>query len=106
MSLGCNFCGAHPLTVYTKENLWPLPWYLRANRDVRWSREVAAQGAAAPVVLASPEMEPSLQKKFYEGPPPGQRELYLTLFRDPVFLRPGVEVRGYVRKSLWDAQAR
>jgi predicted membrane-bound mannosyltransferase len=92
-----------PVGIYTRENWWPLPWYLRANPQVRWSREVVTQGAAAPVVLASPEMEPALQKKFYEGPPPGQRELYMNLFREPVYLRPGVEVRGYVRKSLWDS---
>jgi hypothetical protein len=29
----------------------------------------------------------------YEVPPPGQREMYV---------RPRVEVRGYVAKSLWD----
>ncbi|HYP14921.1 MAG TPA: glycosyltransferase family 39 protein [Bryobacteraceae bacterium] len=91
-----------PIGIYTRENWWPLPWYLRGNPNVRWSREVVPQGAAAAVVLASPDMEPALQKKFYEGPPPGQRELYMNLFREPVYLRPQVEVRGYVRKSLWD----
>jgi hypothetical protein len=63
---------------------------------------VPLRGAAAGIVLASPDIEPSLQKKFYEGPPPGERELYLNLFREPVYLRPRVEVRGYVRKSISD----
>jgi hypothetical protein len=38
----------------------------------------------------------------YEGPPPGERELYMTMFDAFVELRPQVEVRGYVAKSLWD----
>jgi predicted membrane-bound mannosyltransferase len=91
-----------PVAIYTRENWWPLPWYLRSNPNVRWSREVPLRGAAAGIVLASPDIEPSLQKKFYEGPPPGERELYLNLFREPVYLRPRVEVRGYVRKSISD----
>lgn len=103
-----RYAGASPeannirIGVYTTENLWPLPWYFRSYPNVRWSREVALAGAAPPIVLASPEMEPALQRKFYEGPPPGQRELYMNLFRDAVYLRPGVQVRGYVRKALWD----
>jgi predicted membrane-bound mannosyltransferase len=92
--------------IYTRENLWPLPWYLRRNKNVRWSREVVLEGAPPPLVIASPEMEIALQKKFYEGPPPGQREIYMNLFREPVYLRPGVEIRGYVRKSLWDKAER
>jgi hypothetical protein len=95
-----------PIGIYTRENLWPLPWYLRGHETVRWSGEVVMEGAPPPIVLGSPEMEPALQKKFYEGPPPGEREMYMVLFREPVYLRPGVEIRGYVRKSLWDEAAR
>jgi hypothetical protein len=35
-------------------------------------------------------------------PPPGQREMYVNMFDREVDLRPRVEVRGYVAKSLWD----
>src|ERR1035441_10359493 len=45
-------------------------------------------------------MEPDLARKLYEGPPPGQRELYMNLFRTYVELRPQEEVRGYVAKWL------
>jgi predicted membrane-bound mannosyltransferase len=88
--------------VYSRANLWPLPWYLRAMPNVRWWRQVVIPGSAAPIVLVSPEMEPELIRKLYEGPPPGERELYMNLFRNSVELRPQVEVRGYVAKSLWD----
>lgn len=43
----------------------------------------------------------------YELPPPGQKELYMHLFYEsgrtlPMQLRPGVEMLGFVAKSLWD----
>jgi hypothetical protein len=47
-------------------------------------------------------MEPGLLHKFYEVPPPGQRELYVPMFDRYTELRPSVEVRGYVAKWLWD----
>jgi len=90
------------IDIYTRENLWPLPWYFRRYSNVRWWRQVAIPGRAAPIVLVSPAMEPDLARKLYEGPPPGRRELYMNLFPAYVELRPGVEVRGYAAKSLWD----
>ena len=91
-----------PIDIYTRENLWPLPWYLREYPGVRWWRQVSVPGRAAPIVLASPAMEEELARKLYEGPPPGRRELYMSMFPRDVELRPNVEVRGYVAKSLWD----
>jgi len=88
--------------VYSRANLWPLPWYLRGIPNVRWWRQVVIPGSAAPIVLVSPEMEPDLVRKLYEGRLPGERELYMNLFPETVELRPQVEVRGYVAKSLWD----
>jgi uncharacterized protein (TIGR03663 family) len=90
------------IDVYTRENLWPLPWYFRAYPNVRWWRDVSPQGRPASVVLLSPAMEEQVARKLYEGPPPGQRELYMNVFPGSVELRPGIEVRGYIAKSLWD----
>ncbi len=92
------------IDIYTSENFWPLPWYLRPYPHTRWWRQVTPQGAAAPIALLSPALEPDFVRKVYESPPPGQRELYVSLFPESVELRPGVEVRGYVAKSLWDRQ--
>jgi len=52
-------------------------------------------------------MEEALMRKLYELPPPGQKELYMHLFDESgreikMELRPGVEMRGFVAKSLWD----
>ena len=88
--------------IYSSENLWPLPWYLRVYPNVRWWREVPTGGRPAPIVLASPSMEPELIRELYERRPPGERELYMQMFPEYVELRPGVEIRGYVSKPLWD----
>ena len=81
---------------------WPLPWYLRAFPNVGWWSEVDVSVPAAPLIICKPSLEPALLKKLYEVPPPGQRDLYLPLFDSYSEIRPTVEVRGYVVKSLWD----
>ncbi len=93
---------AAQIDIYTTQNLWPLPWYLRRFPNVRWWTQVSIAGAAAPIVVVTPELEEGLVRKLYEGPSPGERELYMTLFDRYVELRPQVEIRGYVAKSLWD----
>jgi hypothetical protein len=47
-------------------------------------------------------METALARKLYDLPPPGERELYVTIFEQPVELRPRVELRGYATGALWD----
>jgi uncharacterized protein (TIGR03663 family) len=93
---------AMPLQIISRQNLWPLPWYLRGFSHVGWWNGVSEQAENAPVILVTPDMEPALVRKLYDLPPPGQRELYLSLFERPVELRPRVEVRGYVAMSLWE----
>jgi predicted membrane-bound mannosyltransferase len=103
-----NIARAHPLglsipiQVISRENLWPLPWYLRRFSAVRWWNGVPSHAASAPLILASPDMEAALARKLYELPPPGERELYMNIFGRRVELRPGLELRGYAAKSLWD----
>ena len=93
---------AMPVQVISRENLWPLPWYLRGFSRVAWWNGVPPQPGSAPVVILTPDMEPALVRKLYEQPPPGERELYVSLFDRPVELRPQVEIRGYVAMSLWE----
>lgn len=88
------------IQVLTTANWWPLPWYLRAFPSLRWSRGVPEDEPPADVILASPDLEPALARKLYEEPPPGERDLYLHLFPRKVELRPGVEVRGFVRGGV------
>ena len=93
---------AMPIQIFTHNNLWPLPWYLRRYPNVRWWNGVSDSAPLAPVILATPEMKPALLHRIYEVPPPGHREMYVNMFDRYVELRPRVEVRGYVAKSLWD----
>jgi uncharacterized protein (TIGR03663 family) len=95
-----------PVQVISRENLWPLPWYLRRLSRVGWWREVADSAPSAPVILVTPDMEAALARKLYDLPPPGERELYVSIFERPVTLRPGVEVRGYAASRLWEEYLR
>jgi predicted membrane-bound mannosyltransferase len=97
---------AMPVAIYSKQNLWPLPWYLRSFTSLQWWNGVPRQKPPAPVMLASPDMEPALVRMLYESPPPGERELYMNMFDRYVELRPRLELRGYVAKSLWDRLGR
>jgi hypothetical protein len=91
-----------PLQIISRENLWPLPWYLRGFSRVGWWTGVSDEAETAPVIVVTPEMESALVRKLYDLPPPGERELYMSIFDKPVELRPQVELRGYAAKSLWD----
>lgn len=82
---------------------WPLPWYLRRYDSVGWLNEVDENTPAAPVIIASASVEPALLRKLYQLPPPGERNLYVPLFDTKSWLRPDVELRGYITKELWDS---
>jgi predicted membrane-bound mannosyltransferase len=88
------------LQVISTQNIWPLPWYLRAFPNVEWHRKIAADLRPAAIILATPEVEPALLHHLYEVMPPGQRPLYVPLFAGYTELRPGLELRGYVQQSL------
>lgn len=93
---------AMPVQIISQENLWPLPWYLRGLSGIGWWNGVSDEAPNAPVILVTPEMEPALVRRLYDLPPPGERELYMSIFEEPVELRPRVELRGYAAKALWD----
>jgi uncharacterized protein (TIGR03663 family) len=93
---------AMPVQIISRENLWPLPFYLRGLSRVGWWKSVPESEPNAPVILVTPEMEPALVRKLYDLPPPGERELYVSIFERPVELRPGVELRGYANGRLWE----
>lgn len=94
---------ALPVQVVSRENLWPLPFYLRRLSRVEWWNGVSDAAPVAPVVVLTPDMEPALVRRIYDLPPPGERELYVSAFERALELRPGVELRGYVAGRLWEA---
>jgi hypothetical protein len=91
-----------PLQVASRENLWPLPWYLRRWTRVEWWTGISDAAKTAPVVVVTSDMEPALVRRLYDVPAPGERELYVSIFEQPVELRPGVELRGYASAGLWE----
>jgi uncharacterized protein (TIGR03663 family) len=96
-----------PIQIFCPlDDYWPLPWYLRGYR-VEYGSGMADETKSAPIILIQPPLEEALMRKLYELPPPGQKELYMHLFYDDgqvpyMELRPQVEIRGFVAKSLWD----
>ena len=91
------------------DDYWPLPWYFRSFPHVLWANKVDDRTGRAPLILASPTVEADLAERFYaESIPFEQRQMYLYLFDWPhyVWLRPQVELLGFVRKDLWEGLQR
>ncbi|MCH7558095.1 MAG: TIGR03663 family protein [Planctomycetes bacterium] len=90
--------------ICSQGDYWPLPWYLRSFKKIRWSNEVDNDTASAPLIIASPDVEAALTNKLYSLTPLEERQMYLYLFDKPyyVWLRPAIKLKGFVRKDLWD----
>lgn len=81
---------------------WPLPWYLRDFSQVAYTAAVDGRQPNPDLVLCHVESKPQILRKLYDYPPPGQRQLYVPLFDDPIELRPSVEWRGVLTRNLWE----
>ena len=57
-------------------------------------------------MVVTPDLEPALVRRLYDVPPPGERELYVSVFAREMQLRPGVELRAYASATLWEALKR
>ena len=88
--------------VSPNHDYWPLPWYLRDFEAVAYTDTVHKNLPNPPLVLCQADIQQDVLKKLYETPPPGHRELYVPLFDDYTELRPGVEWRGVLVRSLWE----
>jgi predicted membrane-bound mannosyltransferase len=92
-----------PVQVICPEHdYWPLPWYLRSFSRVYWWNQIGENELPAPVIIAPPGLKPAL-REFFDRPPPGEKNLYMSLFDTYVELRPQVELFGFVTKDLWDS---
>lgn len=81
---------------------WPLPWYLRDYTNVGYWSEVDDSAYRAPIILAAAGQEQKLLHVLYAVPKPGEKNLYVPLFNRKMYLRPGVQWVGVIRKNLWD----
>ena len=91
--------------ICTGDDFWPLPWYLRSFKRIRWANEVDDNTASAPLIIISPDVEAALTNKLCALTPLQERQMYLYLFDKPyyVWLRPTIKLKGFVRRDLWDS---
>jgi uncharacterized protein (TIGR03663 family) len=87
------------------DDYWPLPWYLRDFTTIGYINHVDHSVVHAPIILAQHRLEQPILRTLYTVPKPGEKHLYLPLFEEDQFLRPGVPWQGYIRKDLWDKLA-
>ncbi len=86
--------------ICADNDYWPLPWYLRSFNNVGWWDKVDYKTPAAPVIIATADLEPDILKLIYEVPPPGKRDLYVPLFDRDMYLRPNVKLLGFVKQEV------
>ena len=96
--------------IFPGHDYWPLPRYLRSFSSAAWRDKVAFNEKSASLIIASPSIESDLTKKLSDNSIPAEKShLYMFLFEeDPyyIWLRPKVELKGFVRLDLWeDAKA-
>jgi predicted membrane-bound mannosyltransferase len=74
---------------------WPLPWYLRGFRNVRyWTR--LPEDPSAPIVICSPPLDAALTEKLDDT----------HLMTDYYGVRPNVLALLWVRMDVWEAHLR
>jgi uncharacterized protein (TIGR03663 family) len=88
--------------ICSNHDYWPLPWYLRDFNNIGWWDVVDQEVPMAPLVVVSPDLKEALIKKMYTKPKPGEKYLYIPLFDENTWLRPGVKINGYVRRDYWN----
>jgi len=84
------------------DDYWPLPWYFRNLPRVGYLNRVDESVCRAPIILVKAEHRQELLRVLYTAPEPGQKHLYMPLFDEGLYLRPGVEWSGFIRKDVWD----
>lgn len=87
--------------IYPGHDYWPLPWYFRNLSNIGWQSQIQMQETAAPLIITHLP-NPRLSQKLYEEPPPGQRYLYIPVFKQDKLLRPGATVNLLLRKDYWE----
>lgn len=85
--------GAFDVLVAHRDAGWPLPWYWRDIRSVRYESTLPASLEDARVIVAETGMQPALEAKF------GDRTYVM---QGPFGLRPGVMLNLWIEQSLWE----
>ena len=93
------------------KDYWPFPWYLRDMNNVGYRCAVDMNEATRDVYIIKirneyvpdiPDVEADLIHRLYDIPEPGKKDMFLYYFDRLIQLRPGIELRGYIRKEFSD----
>jgi uncharacterized protein (TIGR03663 family) len=87
--------------IFKNHDYWPLPWYLRSFKYVGWWDDLDPENPLAPIIMLSVDQEENLLRRIYDLTPLADRQLYVSLFDHQIELRPGLEMRGYIRYDAW-----
>jgi uncharacterized protein (TIGR03663 family) len=90
----------HVDVVMTGHGYWPLPWYFRKLENVGWYDHIPDTGSVAAVVVIATELEAEWVRALYDKPRSVKWPFYIPLWKEPLCLRPGVEVEGYARTDI------
>ncbi len=85
--------GAFDVLVVHRDAGWPLPWYWRDIRSVRYESTLPANIENARIIVAETGMQPALEAKF------GGKAYVM---QGPFGLRPGVLLNLWVEPALWE----
>ncbi len=88
--------------IFPGNDYWPLPWYFRSWSNVAWRSGVTPDITTAPIFIVAPEIESALIDWLYGQSKPGTASLYVPLFNEAHWLRPGKEMRVYVRFDVME----
>jgi hypothetical protein len=92
----------HIQVIAPDSDYWPFPWYFRKYPRTGWWNHLPEAENIAPLVILNASLEKELIKKLYIEKKPGYRDLYIPLFDQDTYLRPGLEFKGYIKKDDWD----
>jgi len=92
----------HIQVIAPDDDYWPFPWYFRKYTQMGWWNHLPDAKDIAPLVIINSSLEKELIRKLYIEKKPGYRDLYIPLFDQETYLRPGIEFRGYIKKDDWD----
>ncbi len=87
------YCAGH--------DYWPIPWYLRDLGNVGYTDDIENVPAGGVAVITFAKSKNEVIGRLYDLPA-GEKSLYVPLFESEVYLRPGLEMIGLVRKDIRD----
>ncbi len=90
------------MNIISADNYWPLPWYLRSFERVGWYNTMDEMNAPADIIITTAAQDTAIIDTLYRLQPAGRKSLYAPLFNQRLYLRPGVELHGYITQELQD----